>query len=168
MEKQQVTKLPSLEVMPLPNLTSSMLSKTSIDDNSNVNIYRSLKSSSLQNTLPLTLLPIEEDNKQEVKSPLITRDFGIYPIMQRITRESIEFRNNFMMYFEKLLKVVCESILKQAKCEDTMDHIYDVDTPSGVFVWKNELRKLLIKSRLELKQLDQKQTLNPLVEHFIY
>eukprot|EP00488_Nonionellina_sp_1-RS-2012_P002087 TRINITY_DN3804_c0_g1_i1.p1 TRINITY_DN3804_c0_g1~~TRINITY_DN3804_c0_g1_i1.p1 ORF type:complete len:106 (-),score=37.06 TRINITY_DN3804_c0_g1_i1:178-453(-) len=68
-------------------------------------------------------------------------------------KETHEVNKYFMYYLDQLLGIQCERISNRSrKCDDT-DNIYDIDTVQGSFIWKNELRKHWIRSRLERKKL---------------
>ncbi len=68
---------------------------------------------------------------------------GIHPIMERMAADNNEVRKWFFYYLDQLLGIQCHRIMSSAKknVDGTIDDIYDVDTVSGAFIWKNELRK---------------------------
>ena len=93
-------------------------------------------------------------------------EFGIFPIMERMTTNSNEFRRWFMYYLDQLLGIQCERILNRLrKTDDPKDSIYDVDTVNGSFIWKNELRIHWARSRIERRRLLREQ-IKPLINPF--
>merc|ERR550525_1316848 len=102
---------------------------------------------------------------------LVTKEsFGFHPIMERMTtnvnnnQEQFEKRRLFFYYLDQLLGMQCHRITTSAKREDGTDNIYDVDTVSGAFIWKNELRKHWVRSRIERRKLmAPKKPVNPFV-----
>eukprot|EP01083_Nonionella_stella_P100802 284804_1 len=91
--------------------------------------------------------------------------FGIHPIMERMAKENYEVNKYFLYYLDQLLGIQCERISNRSRKSDKHDSIYDIDTVEGSFIWKNELRKHWIRSRLERKKLMQpKPPKNPFHE----
>jgi len=81
-------------------------------------------------------------------------EFLIHPIMERMAKENEFVRQWFMHYLDRLLEIQCRRIRnRQCNKNDKLDDVYDVDTVKGSFVWKNELRKHWIRSRVELKKI---------------
>merc|ERR1719229_680950 len=92
-------------------------------------------------------------------------EFGIYPIMERVHSSNYEVKKWFMYYLDQLLGIQCERISNRSRKTDNRDNIYDIDTVNGSFIWKNELRKHWIRSRLERKKLmQQKPPTNPFID----
>jgi len=79
--------------------------------------------------------------------------FGIHPIMERLAADNHEVREWFFKYLDQLLEIQCHFISTRSKTDDGNDDIYDVDTVNGSFIWKNELRKHWVRSRVERKKL---------------
>eukprot|EP00486_Rosalina_sp_Unknown_P009033 CAMPEP_0201594062 /NCGR_PEP_ID=MMETSP0190_2-20130828/191493_1 /ASSEMBLY_ACC=CAM_ASM_000263 /TAXON_ID=37353 /ORGANISM="Rosalina sp." /LENGTH=1200 /DNA_ID=CAMNT_0048053527 /DNA_START=693 /DNA_END=4295 /DNA_ORIENTATION=+ len=88
-------------------------------------------------------------------------EFMIHPIMERMAKENEEVKKWFMYYLDQLLGIQCERISNQSRKNDGKDNIYDIDTVNGSFIWKNELRKHWIRSRLERKRLMQQTAVLP-------
>eukprot|EP01084_Bolivina_argentea_P166513 289064_1 len=82
-------------------------------------------------------------------------EFGIHPIMERMAKENDQVKKWFYYYLNQLLGLQCQRIIKYSRKNDNSDDIYDIDTVHGSFMWKNELRKHWIRSRLETKKLMQ-------------
>ncbi|ETO22394.1 hypothetical protein RFI_14805 [Reticulomyxa filosa] len=87
------------------------------------------------------------------------RDFRIHPIVSRMTdkKTHVDIRKYFMEYLEQLISIQCDRTVSDIKRRESTDFIYDIDTPNGVFVYKNELRKQLEKSWLARKREMDKQ-----------
>lgn len=80
-------------------------------------------------------------------------NFGIHPIMERMASNEVDVRKWFFFYLEQLLGIQCHRITTRSKTDDGNDDIYDVDTVNGSFIWKNELRKHWVRSRIERRKL---------------
>merc|ERR1712173_81736 len=84
---------------------------------------------------------------------------------ERVVSSNHEVRKWFMYYLDQLLGIQCERISNRSRKTDNRDNIYDIDTVNGSFIWKNELRKHWIRSRLERKKLmQQKPPTNPFID----
>merc|ERR1719295_2083218 len=86
---------------------------------------------------------------------LVAKDsnFGIHPIMERMASNEVDVRKWFFFYLDQLLGIQCHRITTRSKTDDGNDDIYDVDTVNGSFIWKNELRKHWVRSRIERRKL---------------
>merc|ERR1719433_1637622 len=116
--------------------------------------------------------PTFSAHSMQSQDDLVAKDstFGIHPIMERmaaqknqsVSSQQIDIRKWFFFYLDQLLSIQCHRITTRSKSDDGNDDIYDVDTVNGSFIWKNELRKHWVRSRIERrKMMEQKPPENP-------
>jgi len=116
--------------------------------------------------------PSVSTHSMQSQDDLVAKDstFGIHPIMERmaaqknqsVSSQQIDIRKWFFFYLDQLLSIQCHRITTRSKSDDGNDDIYDVDTVNGSFIWKNELRKHWVRSRIERrKMMEQKPPENP-------
>jgi len=135
-----------------------------VDSPSNSNVVPAAYSNHNSVHTPSAKSQSQDDNIVKHKD----HEFGIHPIMQRMAKESQEVRKWFMYYLDQLLGIQCERISNRSRKTDDRDDIYDLDTVNGSFLWKNELRKQWIRSRVEYKKMlraEKKPPRNPFEDH---
>jgi len=94
----------------------------------------------------------QDDNLMYLSKSCRNKAVSTEFVIKRILNEQNKsIHDYFLFYLEQLLDIQCERIIRWKHQNDADDDIYDIDTPNGGFIWKNELRKHWITARLERK-----------------